>query len=156
MSRVVPFFVALAMLACVSAIPCRGADPVHHDGQAKVGDKLNTKGVHHIDSVADHKVHAHVDKNGKIEDMSAHHKDDKTKRVAPKYVKTTRQKHALLNDKKSSEVYAFVSTGVVEERYDDFVFIGFMFTFGNQVFIYWFPVNLVTIKLNVCIDVTNC
>src|SRR5260370_3282791 len=57
MSRVVPFFVALAMLACVASIPCRGADPVHHDGQAKVGDKLNTKGVHHIDSVADHKVH---------------------------------------------------------------------------------------------------
>ena len=135
--------VALCGFALLSDV--QAAD-THHDAHAllkQAGHKPNTTHTLH-NNLNGHSVHASTDNGSKVKSM---HAMNGNKQVNPtKRLKSGQKHHVGLG---SNGDYHYVSADV-EEGCQDVQWIGFMFNLGGQIYIFWFPVTIVSIDPATC------
>jgi hypothetical protein len=137
-----------ALCATVLVGALTAADTHHdaHDLLKKAGHKPNAVHTLH-DNLAGHSIHATTDKRSKVKSM---HAMSGTKVVNPtKKVKSSKKYHAGLDAKGE---FHYVSTDEETEGCQTVQWIGFVFNLGNRIYIFWFPVTIVSIDPSTCED----
>ena len=125
----------------------------HHDGAGRLGNRIHQPGKHHLHNSDRHKVHAHVNQNGKISHVSAvHHQTGK--HAAVKKFKSRQRQHGLQImegqwveqvDQLSVEAMGSMATDNVATTLDDdkdlYVYIGWGFMEHGYWVVYWFLID---------------
>jgi hypothetical protein len=128
----------VAVAALVALIGGAVAADQHHDGGARVQGK--GEGRHLAHQTRDgHAAHAHVNRAGKVFNLTASHPKDGN--VRTKKVVTRQRRHALA----PSDREVFVSFNSAEALTQGTVWVGWAFfnPYSNHWVFIWFPIDLV-------------
>jgi hypothetical protein len=147
MSRLIPSLGALCAFILIGGL--QAADHAHHDAHdllKKAGHKPNATHQLH-GNIAGHSVHATTNGAAKVHSM---HAMNGARKVNPtKLVKSSKKYHAGLGP---NGEYHFVSTDEETEGCQNVQWVGFWFNLGGQIYIFWFPVNIVSVDLSLCFE----
>ena len=127
-------------LACVAALA--GALGLvqadnHHNAHALLGNKLNIDGKHVLHTNGEHTAHAHV-QGGKVARVEVAHKTKGN--VAVTKYKSSKKHHAQAEP---GVEHHYVSFETHQETGLAIAYVGWGYTVGGVVVIYWFPVTVV-------------
>jgi hypothetical protein len=129
---------AYALLGAVVLAGVTYAADKHHSGQDKLGDRIKKDGKHEIHKTDNHVVHAHV-KGKKVTGVTATHKTTGKMAKVTKY-RSKKKLHAMADSPRGETHFVMAETETVELLT---VWVGFGFSDGVHLYIFWFPLELV-------------
>jgi hypothetical protein len=135
----------LALLAFSNSVV---AD-THHDGQGKLGNRINQNGVHPIHTQGQYTFHATV-QNGKV--RSVHSQHPQNGKAFGSMYKTKVKKHIAAAPGREV-THVFVSDETEDNCQAGFLFIGFGFQIGGQFIVFWFPLDWVAVSPDDCQEI---